>query len=104
MPEAAEGMMPTGVPNLDAVLGGGLRRGCIAMILGAPGAGKTVLSQIAFHQARAGDRVLYQTGYSETHEKLLAYDHAMGFFDASLIGDPATWRWTCPRSSGPSST
>jgi circadian clock protein KaiC len=85
---AGGAVMETGVPNLDAVLGGGLRRGCVAMILGAPGAGKTILSQqIAFHQARGGDRVLYLTGYSETHDKLLAYDHAMEFFDASLIGD-----------------
>ena len=34
-------VMRTGVPNLDAVLGGGIRRGAIAMVIGAPGTGKT---------------------------------------------------------------
>ena len=86
--EGPDDVIRTGVPNLDAVLGGGLRRGAVAMILGAPGAGKTILAQqIAFAQARIGDRVLYLTGYSETHDKLLSYDREMGFFDPAAIGD-----------------
>jgi circadian clock protein KaiC len=78
----------TGVPNLDAVLGGGIRRGAIAMIVGLPGTGKTIMAQqIAFAQARAGDAVLYLTGYAETPAKMLSHDAAMTFFDPSLIGD-----------------
>ena len=81
------GLLETGVPNLDAVLGGGIRRGAIAMVVGAPGAGKTILAQqIAFHQARAGGNVLYLTGYSETHDKLIEYDAPMTFFDVDLVG------------------
>ena len=42
-------MLETGVPNLDRVLGGGLRRGSLTMVIGAPGNGKTILAQqIAF--------------------------------------------------------
>ena len=80
--------LETGVPNLDAVLGGGVRRGAIAMVVGTPGAGKTILSQqFAFHQARRGTNVLYLTGYSETHDKLLEYDRALTFFDPDLLGE-----------------
>jgi circadian clock protein KaiC len=81
-------LLATGVPNLDAVLGGGIRQGAVAMVIGAPGAGKTVLvQQIAFNHARAGAGVLYLTGYSETHDKLIQYDASMGFFDPDLVGE-----------------
>ena len=81
-------MLETGVPNLDAVLGGGIRRGAVAMVIGTPGAGKTILAQqIAFRQARAGSNVLYLTGYSETHDKLIEYDEPMAYFDADLVGE-----------------
>ena len=35
----------TGVPNLDLVLGSGLLRGTIVMVIGPPGSGKTILAQ-----------------------------------------------------------
>ena len=35
----------TGVPNLDLVLGGGLLRGTVVMVIGPPGSGKTILAQ-----------------------------------------------------------
>jgi circadian clock protein KaiC len=82
----ARAVMPTGVPNLDLVLGGGIRRGAIAMVIGPPGAGKTILAQqAAFAAARRGEPVLYLTGYSETHEKLVAYTADLAFFDAAMI-------------------
>lgn len=38
----------TGVPNLDAILGGGLPDRTLTLLLGVPGSGKTVLAaQIA---------------------------------------------------------
>jgi len=80
-------MLETGVPNLDRILGRGLIRGAIAIVIGPPGAGKTVLGQqITFHLAARGEPVLYLTGYSETHTKLLAHSRSLSFFDASLIG------------------
>ncbi|HUZ77060.1 MAG TPA: ATPase domain-containing protein [Chloroflexota bacterium] len=55
----------TGVPNLDRILGGGLLRGSLAMVIGAPGAGKTVMAQqIAFHCAAQGKATLFLTGYN----------------------------------------
>jgi circadian clock protein KaiC len=35
--------LATGVPNLDEVLGGGLRAGSVALVMGPPGSGKTTL-------------------------------------------------------------
>src|SRR5688572_18338648 len=77
----------TGVPNLDRVLGGGLIRGSIALVIGPPGSGKTILAQqIAFRAAQRGESALYFTGYSETHDKLLAHNRSLSYFDVSAIG------------------
>jgi circadian clock protein KaiC len=75
------------VPNLDLVLGGGLLRGTIVMVIGAPGTGKTILAQqIAFHAAARGEVALYFTGYSETHDKLLAHNRMLTYFVPEVLG------------------
>jgi circadian clock protein KaiC len=80
--------LETGVPNLDRVLGGGLRRRSTVMVIGAPGTGKTILAQqIAFHGAARGEAALVLTGFSETHDKLLAHSQGLHFFAPELIGD-----------------
>lgn len=57
-------------------------------IVGAPGAGKTVLGlQTAFCSARAGSPVLFLTTLSESHDKLLAHASSLGFFDPEVIGN-----------------
>jgi circadian clock protein KaiC len=77
----------TGVPNLDLVLGGGLLRGTIVMVVGPPGSGKTILAQqIAFRAAARREAVLYFTGYSETHDKLLAHNRSLDYFAPEAIG------------------
>src|SRR5687767_14787262 len=84
---AAPDLLETGVPNLDLILGGGLRRRSIAMVIGAPGAGKTILAeQMAFHIAARGAAALYLTGFSETHDKLVGHGRALSFFAPELIG------------------
>lgn len=83
----AESRDPTGVPHLDRILGGGLLRGSLVLVLGLPGSGKTTLaSQIAFTAARAGKRVLILTALSESTSKLIAHLRAFSFFEPSLIG------------------
>ena len=78
----------TGVPQLDRVLGGGLLRGSLAMVIGAPGAGKTVMAQqIAFHAAAQERATLFLTGYSETHDKLLSHSRGLTFFQPDRVGD-----------------
>ncbi len=78
----------TGVPGLDIVLSGGIPQGSLVLIEGPPGAGKTVLStQIGFHHAAAGGRVLMLTAVSESNAKLIAHLNGLEYFDSSLIGN-----------------
>lgn len=78
----------TGVTGLDEVLGGGLTPNDLALIIGAPGAGKTVLgSQIIFNAVRRGLPALICTSYSEGHVKLLEHMQGFDFFDATAVGD-----------------
>ncbi len=79
--------VPTGVPNLDRLTGGGLSQGDLVFIIGGPGTGKTVLaSQMAFHWAAQGRGVLWLVTLGEPNEKFLAHLSEMRFFDASKVG------------------
>jgi circadian clock protein KaiC len=79
--------LPTGVPNLDRVLGGGLPRGALVLVAGPPGAGKTILSgQIAFSAAHRGHGVLYLSALSEPTTKLVTHLRGYEFFREDLLG------------------
>ncbi|GAP56443.1 DNA repair protein RadA homolog [Arthrobacter sp. Hiyo6] len=55
--------LPTGVDELDRVLGGGLVPGAVILLAGEPGVGKsTLLLDVAAKFARTGQDVLYVTG------------------------------------------
>lgn len=55
--------LPTGVPELDRVLGGGLVPGSVTLLAGDPGVGKsTLLLEVAHRWAQAGQRSLYLSG------------------------------------------
>ncbi len=61
--EAAVRRLPTGLPELDRVLGGGIVPGSLLLIGGEPGVGKsTLLLQVAGGVAAAHGGVLYATG------------------------------------------
>ncbi len=82
-----ESRNPTEVRGLDAVLGG-LDLGSLTLIVGPPGAGKTVLgSQIVFNTARRGLPTLILSTYSEGNVKLLDHLRGFDFFDDTMIGD-----------------
>lgn len=60
----------TGIEGLDNVLGGGLERGRVFLLEGAPGTGKTTLAmQFLIAGAKLGERCLYIT-LSETEDEL----------------------------------
>lgn len=61
--EAEESRTPTGVSELDRVLGGGFVTGSLVLLGGEPGIGKsTILLQVASRIAGSGGRVLYACG------------------------------------------
>ena len=63
IPVEAATAQPTGVDELDRVLGGGLVPGAVVLLAGEPGAGKSTLAlEVAARAARSGRRVLYVTG------------------------------------------
>lgn len=81
--------MASGIEGLDIVLDGGLIDRTTYLLAGAPGTGKTVLSQqIAFNFARhkPQNNVLILTLLSESHEKLINNLASFSFFDEKLIG------------------
>ncbi len=54
---------PTGISELDRVLGGGVVPGSLTLLAGEPGVGKsTLLLKVAQHWAQSGRRVLYVSG------------------------------------------
>jgi len=71
--------IPTCIPELDAVLRGGLIRQRVHLIEGRPGTGKTTLGlRYLIHGSSVGDRCLYLT-LSESREELLATAKSHGW-------------------------
>src|SRR6478752_5478875 len=78
--------LPTGVPGLDEILGGGLPEFSFNIIAGAPGSGKTTLAhQIVFANATPERPALYFTILGEPALKMLRYQQQFRFFDQSKL-------------------
>ncbi len=79
--------LPTEVRGLDEVLGGGLPEYSFNLIAGAPGAGKTTLSQqLMFGLATPARPALHFTVVGEPSLKLLRYQQQFSFFDSAKVG------------------
>lgn len=80
-------MLPTAIPRLDTVLGGGLPPGEILLVLGGAGTGKTTLGmQTAFHMAARGENVAFVSTFSEPPAKLLSHLEGFSFYDEQMVG------------------
>jgi len=78
--------LPTGVPGLDEILGGGLPQYSFNIIAGAPGCGKTTLAhQIVFANATPENPALYFTVLGEPALKMLRYQQQFAFFDQAKL-------------------
>lgn len=78
--------LPTGVPGLDEILGGGLPEYSFNIIAGAPGSGKTTLAhQFMFANATHDRPALYFTILGEPAIKMLRYQQQFSFFDMSKV-------------------
>jgi len=66
---------PTGIPEFDRVLGGGIVEGSLLLIGGEPGVGKsTLLLQVCAHLAGIGKWVLYVSGEESARQLKLRAD------------------------------
>jgi circadian clock protein KaiC len=80
--------LPTGVPGLDQILGGGLPEFSFNVIAGAPGAGKTTLAQqIMFSLASPERPAVYFTVVGEPPLKMLRYQQQFSFFDVARVNE-----------------
>src|ERR1700730_1423820 len=78
--------LPTGVPGLDQILGGGVPEFSFNVIAGAPGAGKTTLAQqMMFSLASPARPALYFTVVGEPPLKMLRYQQQFSFFDVDRV-------------------
>lgn len=76
----------TGIPGLDAVLGGGLCEYSFNLIAGAPGVGKTTLvQQVFFANATPEQPAIYFTVLGEPTIKMIRYQRQLEFFDPKRI-------------------
>ena len=80
--------LPTGVPGLDQILGGGLPEFSFNLIAGTPGAGKTTLAQQIMFALSGPDRpALYFTVVGEPPLKMLRYQQQFTFFDIARVNE-----------------
>ena len=80
--------LPTGVPGLDEILGGGLPEFSFNIIAGSPGCGKTTLAhQFIFTNATVERPALYFTVLGEPALKMLRYQQQFTFFDSAKLGN-----------------
>lgn len=80
--------LSSGIPGLDTILQGGFFAGSLYIVRGAPGTGKTILTnQVIFHTVRAGGRAAYISLLGESNSRLFAYLQSLTFFEIAPIGD-----------------
>jgi len=78
--------LPTGVPGMDEILGGGVPEYSFNIIAGAPGCGKTTFAhQIVFANATPARPALYFTVLGEPAIKMLRYQQQFRFFDPAKL-------------------
>lgn len=78
--------LPTGVPGLDEVLGGGVPEFSFNIIAGAPGCGKTILAHhFLFENATEARPAVYFTVLGEPALKMLRYQQKFPFFDVNKL-------------------
>lgn len=80
--------LPSGIPGLDTVLGGGFFQSGVYIVQGLPGSGKTIFAnQLCYAHVRTGGTAVYVTLLAESHARMLQHIRTLSFFDESAIPD-----------------
>jgi circadian clock protein KaiC len=80
--------LPTGVPRLNEILGGGIPEYSFNLIAGDPGSGKTTLAhQVMFANATKQRPAIYFTILGEPALKMLRYQQQFTFFDMEKVSN-----------------
>jgi circadian clock protein KaiC len=78
--------LPSGVPKLDDIIGGGWPEYSFNLVVGEPGSGKTTLAhQFMFANANPDRPALYFTVLGEPTLKMLRYQQQFRFFDMTKV-------------------
>ena len=78
--------LPTGLPGLDEIMGGGLPEFSFNIVAGGPGCGKTTFAhQFVFANATEKRPALYFTILGESAIKMLRYQQQYTFFEPSKL-------------------
>jgi circadian clock protein KaiC len=80
--------LPSGVPGLDLILGGGVPEGSFTLVAGPPGTGKTTLAQqFVFENATPERTALFFTILGEPAAKMLRHQQQYTFFDLEKVDE-----------------
>jgi len=81
-------VLPSGLPGLDDVLGGGIPEFSLTLVVGGPGCGKTTLGhQIMFANASPERKALFFSIIGEPPIKVLRYQQQFSFFDLNKVDE-----------------
>jgi circadian clock protein KaiC len=84
--------LPSGIPGLDTILGGGFFRAGVYIVHGLPGSGKTIFgNQLCYAHVRQGGRAVYVTLLAESHARMLQHIRGLSFFDEAAIPDQLSY-------------
>jgi circadian clock protein KaiC len=82
------GRLPTGIAGMDELMGGGIPIGDTTLVLGPPGAGKTITSVNFIAEGLAGNERCLYISFQDTADQLIGMARIFGWdFDAARESD-----------------
>lgn len=84
--------VPSGIAGFDQLLQGGFFKGETYLLMGPPGAGKTIFgNQTCFNHVANGGRAIYMTLLAETHSRMLTHMQSFEFYTAEPLANQLSY-------------